>query len=66
MELAGKYLTSFNDVISLAKDYLKKDSRQLAGGDLESEMVARIIPAAIALNLDPATAVDAYIKRGKQ
>ena len=65
MELAGKYATSFNDVIALAKTYLQKDSRQLAGGDIESEMVARIIPAAMVLNIDPATAVDAYIKQGK-
>jgi len=28
-------------------------------------MVARIIPAAMALNVDPATVVDAYIKQGK-
>jgi len=65
MELAGKYATPFNNVISLAKNYMQKDSRQLAGGDIESEMVARIIPAAMALNVDPATIIDAYIKQGK-
>jgi hypothetical protein len=65
MELAGKYATSFNNVIALAKNYMQKDSRQLAGGDIESEMVARIIPAAMALNVDPATVVDAYIKQGE-
>lgn len=64
MELAGKYATSVTDVISLAKNYLKNDARQLAGGDAESELVARIIPAAIALNIDPVTAVNAYIKQG--
>ena len=65
MELAGKYSTSLTDVIGLAKNYLKQDPRQLAGGDLESEMVARIIPAAMSLNVDPTTAVNAYIKGGK-
>jgi hypothetical protein len=44
---------------------MQQDPKQLAGGDLESEMIARIIPAAMQLNVDPVAAIQTYINQGK-
>lgn len=66
MELAGKYSaspSSFKDVINLAAQYLQQEPRKMANGDRESEMIARIIPAAMTLGYDPIQAVDQYTKQ---
>lgn len=66
MELAGKYSaspSSFKDVINLAAKYLQQEPKQMANGDRESEMIARIIPAAMTLGYDPIQAVDQYTKQ---
>jgi hypothetical protein len=61
MELAGKYSkqATVSDVIALAKSYAP--GKQLAAGDPESELVARLIPAAMNLGLDPGTVVQSVV-----
>jgi len=61
MELAGKYASSIDAVIELAKNYIQQNPTQLANGDIESEMIARIIPAAMALKVDPSKVINSYI-----
>lgn len=57
MELAGKYAkqTNVSDVVNLAKSFMP--GKQLANGDPESELVARLIGAATQLGLDPGAVV---------
>ena len=61
MELAGKYAqqASVLDVVKLAKTMAP--GKQLATGDPESELVARLVPASIQLGLDPGTVIKQVI-----
>lgn len=64
MELAGKYSKqpTIADAVALAKSYAP--GKQLAAGDAESELVARLIPAAMNLGLDAVAVVQSVV--GKQ
>lgn len=55
MALAGKY----SDVIKAASQYMP--GKQLAAGDSESEMIARLLPVAQQLGLDPIKVINTYL-----
>ena len=61
MQLAGKYAqqASVSDVVKLAKTMMP--GKQLAAGDQESELVARLVSASMKLGLDPGTVVQQVI-----
>jgi hypothetical protein len=61
MEFAGKYAqqTSVLDAVKLAKTMVP--GKQLAAGDPESELVARLVSASIQLGLDPGTVIKQVI-----
>jgi hypothetical protein len=61
MQLAGKYAqqASVSDVIKLAKTMMP--GKQLAAGDQESELVARLVSASMKLGLDPGTVVQQVV-----
>ena len=61
MELAGKYAqqASVSDVVKLAKTMMP--GKQLAAGDQESELVARLVSASVKLGLDPGTVVQQVV-----
>ena len=61
MEFAGKYAqqTSVLDAVKLAKTMAP--GKQLAAGDPESELVARLVPASMQLGLDPVTVIKQVI-----
>jgi hypothetical protein len=61
MQLAGKYAqqASVSDVVKLAKTMMP--GKQLAAGDEESELVARLVSASVKLGLDPGTIVQQVI-----
>lgn len=57
MELAGKYSNqaTIQDVVALAKSYAP--GKVLATGEPEDELVARLLPAAMNLGLDPVAVI---------
>jgi hypothetical protein len=61
MQLAGKYAqqASVSDVVKLAKTMMP--GKQLAAGDQESELVARLVSASMKLGLDPGTVVQQVV-----
>jgi hypothetical protein len=63
MQLAGKYAqqASVSDVVKLAKTIMP--GKQLAAGDQESELVARLVSASMKLGLDPGTVVQQVISQ---